>query len=422
MTQIVNDAERISAALHHDFEHHEAPQGRPLCNLIHLMTNIIQQLEEYQPESDVGPALHAARQVAYWSSVFISMVSNNAATIPSSNLSNPAVFATPSSSQPTAPIPTSAFIPSSSSQPTFPFSTSVSISSTSSQFTFPIPASSLVSSAINQPTQSSHPKAFIPSASSQHTLPINTTAFISSTSSPPSLPISTSAFIPSASSQHTSPINTTGFISSTSNQPTQSMTTTTFIPSSINQPTLGTNRTAVVSSAVYQPTLSKHPTAFIQPTGNQPSLSIPATTLIPPSRTQPTWSNPTTVSVPPTMNQPLLSTATTDPATITMFTEYGSGSLSEWLDSLVIPRNIDNLQQVKDLWEVGTVNCPPLHKWTVVMRNNRSKTGKNSSMFSQRKYIYNLFKNCNFDENLVFAQYNELRPGKLYKILNTKSK
>ena len=43
-------------------------------------------------------------------------------------------------------------------------------------------------------------------------------------------------------------------------------------------------------------------------------------------------------------------------------------------------------------------------------------------MFSQRKHIYNLFKNCNFDENLVFAQYNELRLGKLYKILNTKSK
>ncbi|CAH3195783.1 unnamed protein product, partial [Porites evermanni] len=65
--------------------HHEAPQGRPPSNLIHLMTNITQQLEEYQPQSDVGPALHAARQVAYWSSVFISMVSNNAATIPSSN-------------------------------------------------------------------------------------------------------------------------------------------------------------------------------------------------------------------------------------------------------------------------------------------------------------------------------------------------
>ena len=179
----------------------------------------------------------------------------------------------------------------------------------------------------------------------------------------------------------------------------------TFIPSGINQPTLGTHRTAVVSSAVYQPTLSKHPTAFIQPTGNQPSLSIPATTLIPPSITQPTWSNPTTVSVLPTMNQPVLSTATTDPATIAMFTEYGSGSLSEWLDSLVIPRNIDNLQQVKDLWEVGTVNCPPLRKWTVLMRNNRSKTGKNSLMFSQRKYIYNLFKNCNFLTKTLFLHH-----------------
>ena len=117
MTQIVNDAERISAALHHDFEHHEAPQGRPPCNLIHLMTNIIQQLEEYQPESDVGPALHAARQVAYWSSVFISMVSNNAATIPSSNLSNPAVFATPSNSHPSSSQPTAPFQHQLSSHP-----------------------------------------------------------------------------------------------------------------------------------------------------------------------------------------------------------------------------------------------------------------------------------------------------------------
>ena len=211
---------------------------------------------------------------------------------------------------------------------------------------------------------------FIPSASSQHTFPINTTAFISSTSSPPSLPISTSAFIPSASSQHTLSINTTGFISSTGNQPTQSMTTTAFISSGINQPTLDTHRTAV-SSAVYQPTLSKHPA------GNQPSLSIPATTLIPPSRTQPTWSNPTTVFVPPTMNQPVLSTATTDPATIAMFTEYGSGFLSEWLDSLVIPRNINNSQQVKDVWEVGTVNFPPLHNRTTRININRININRN---------------------------------------------
>ena len=94
----------------------------------------------------------------------------------------------------------------------------------------------------------------------------------------------------------------------------------------------------------------------------------------------------------------------------------------EWLDSLSIPRNIEKLQQVKDLWEVGTINCPPLHKWTVAMRNHKSKSGKNSSLFSERKYIYNLFKKYNFDENFVFTQYNELRPKKLYKILNSKPK
>lgn len=32
-------------------------------------------------QSDIGPALHAARQVAYWSSVFVSMMSDNASSI-----------------------------------------------------------------------------------------------------------------------------------------------------------------------------------------------------------------------------------------------------------------------------------------------------------------------------------------------------
>ena len=107
---------------------------------------------------------------------------------------------------------------------------------------------------------------------------------------------------------------------------------------------------------------------------------------------------------------------------LAMFREYGSASLVEWLDSLSIPRNIEKLQQVKDLWEVGTISCPSLDKWTVAMRNHKSKSGKNSSLFSERKYIYNLFKKYNFDENFVFTQYNELRPKKLYKILNSKPK
>ena len=56
-----------------------------------------------------------------------------------------------------------------------------------------------------------------------------------------------------------------------------------------------------------------------------------------------------------------------------VFREYGSGLLNEWLDSLSIPRNVENLQQVKEIWKVSNVNCPPLHKWTEVMRNHRSK-------------------------------------------------
>ena len=57
------------------------------------------------------------------------------------------------------------------------------------------------------------------------------------------------------------------------------------------------------------------------------------------------------------------------------------------------------------------------------MQNHRSETsGKNTSLFSQQKFIYNLFKKHNFDENDIFAKYNEVRPGKLYKILNSKEK
>ena len=72
--------------LHQDC--HQAPQTRTLFGsprsaaLVNLMTNVTEQLEGYQSESDIGPALHAARQVAYWSSVFVSMMSDNASSIP----------------------------------------------------------------------------------------------------------------------------------------------------------------------------------------------------------------------------------------------------------------------------------------------------------------------------------------------------
>jgi len=55
------------------------------------------------------------------------------------------------------------------------------------------------------------------------------------------------------------------------------------------------------------------------------------------------------------------------------------------------------------------------------MRNYKSSKGKNTSIYSQRN-MYNFFKQHGFDVNSVFVQYNKVKPGKLYKLLNTKWK
>jgi len=53
-TQMVTEAEKISGALHQDFLQDATPHARPSApsNLINLMTNITQQLEEYQKKND----------------------------------------------------------------------------------------------------------------------------------------------------------------------------------------------------------------------------------------------------------------------------------------------------------------------------------------------------------------------------------
>ena len=65
------------------------------------MSDINQQLEDFHPQENVGATLHAARQVAYWSSVIISLISNDAVTPSSTDPSNrhaPLTSYTPSSS------------------------------------------------------------------------------------------------------------------------------------------------------------------------------------------------------------------------------------------------------------------------------------------------------------------------------------
>jgi len=113
-----------------------------------------------------------------------------------------------------------------------------------------------------------------------------------------------------------------------------------------------------------------------------------------------------------------------DPVTVGMHAKYGlpGQSCTEWLNTLKIPRNVESLIQVKEVWEVGGPNCPPLKDWTVLMRNYKSSKGQNTSVYSQRKFIYTLFQRHGFDVNSILEEYNELKPGKLYKLLNTKKK
>ena len=139
-TQIVQDAEKICLALHQDcvaIQDCSTPCQGPVApsNLVNLVSKISQQIEDYHPGSDVGPALHTARQVAYWSSVFISMVANSASTIPSST-----------SSVATSPTPVSASISSSSYPATLSTPASASISSSSCPATLPTPASANIRS------------------------------------------------------------------------------------------------------------------------------------------------------------------------------------------------------------------------------------------------------------------------------------
>ena len=112
-----------------------------------------------------------------------------------------------------------------------------------------------------------------------------------------------------------------------------------------------------------------------------------------------------------------------DQPTLAMFEQYGSdhNSSLEWLNSLHIPHNVEILQQGKAIWENGCPGCPPLKDWTVVMRNHKSPKGNNSSIYSQRKFIYNskVFQRNNFDVDIIHSLYGELKPGKLYKSLNS---
>ena len=413
--------------LHQDC--HQAPQTRTLFGsprstaLVNLMTNVTEQLEGYQSESDIGPALHAARQVAYWSSVFVSMMSDNASSIlDTSNGYSACTTATLTSTITsthctTSSTSTTALTPI--CQPTIaPFAASASNPS------LVVPTTAISK---DQASQSNHQPL---SVSTQPNAVVNISSIpsISSITFTPYQQIAMSTpppvFVSSYQATSFDPIVTF------SSHPTNSSTSCTAgIPnhqatSSVPRPVITTsNRPAPVRCTSNQETTTDTPPAIYSSgyfTNQHTSVSVPPT-----FSSAASASAPATTSVPSVVSSQAVTqpNCVTDTVTLEVFRNYGSGSLSRWLDSLRIPRNNDSLQQVKELWELGSANCPPLQKCTVTMQNHRSETsGKNTSLFSQRKFMYNLFRKHNFDENDIFAKYNEVRLGKLYKILNSKEK
>ncbi|CAH3162529.1 unnamed protein product [Porites lobata] len=177
-----------------------------------------------------------------------------------------------------------------------------------------------------------------------------------------------------------------------SNEATTSTSSTETIPhtTSISFPSLTPTVTSNVAvSTLSTSTATTIPTASLVTTPSLPTTSFLSSYQPAASFNQPTSSLPVTNQGNPSASTFSLS----DPATILIYREYGSGTLPEWLDSLNIPRNVQTLHQIKEIWENGGINCPPLCKWTKVMRNHRApNAGKNSSLFSQRKFMYTFLK------------------------------
>ena len=469
---IIEDGENILEVLHQDSVQDATETrsgGGASRNLMHLMASMSQQLENFHDESDMGPALHAARQVAYWSSVFVSMVSSDAATTCTSStmsvshtVSNQLIHSVPTTSLIVPATATSPYVTTSSlastTLSTLPYAATSTLAyatlstipqTTSCSFRHATSStlSQATSSTLSQATSSTLPPATsnLPQATLS-TLPQATLSTLpqATLSTPPQATIST---LPQATISTLPQTTISTLPPATSNLPhatisTLPQTTLSTLPqatiSTLPQATISTLPQATISTL--PPATSNLPQATISTLPQTTLSTLPPTTLstLPPvtlsNLPQATLSAPPIPSHQPTnnsmsainsSNQSTASIIITDPATIQIFREYryGSGSLTEWLHSLKIPRNVDSLQQVKELWECGAINCPPLCKWTVVMRNHRSPNGvKNSSVFSQRKFMYNLFKNNNFDENVISAKYSEVKPGKLYKILNSKNK
>ena len=325
--------------LHQDC--HQAPQTRTLfgfprsASLVILMTNVTEQLEGYPSESDIGPALHAARRVAYWYSVFVSMMSDNASSIlDSGNGHSSCTTATLTSTITSTHCTTSSTSTTaltSICQPTIaPFAASASNPS------LVVPTTAISK---DQATQSNHQPLSV-STKPNAVVNISSIPSISSITFTPHQQIAMSTPPPVfVSSYQASSCQATSFdpIVTFSSHPANSSTSCTAgIPnhqatSSVPRPVIMTsNRPAPVRCTSNQETTTDTPPAIYSSgyfTNQHTPVSVP-----------PTFSSAAFASAPATTRAPCAVSSqavtqpnrVTDTVTLEVFRNYGSGSLSRW--------------------------------------------------------------------------------------------
>ena len=341
---------------------------------------------------------------------------------------------------------------------------STSSTSTSAPFTsasstsVPFTSASSTSAPFTSASSTSAPFTSASSTSAPFTSASSTSAPFTSASSTSAPFTSASTSAPFTSASSTSASST--LVSSTSTSPTSSSVVN-HLPSTLDTMPIGQHSltsppvfsaSGCTASPFFHAQLSSSTPLLPSTLSGQPATLLPQAPSISslpmeamPSSLQqispslslshPTYSQPSTLLSGITCAQssssfsyhqvpPASSSLVIDPETLSIHAKYAlpGQSCIDWLNSLSIPRNVDSLEQVKEIWELGGPHCTPLRDWTVMMRNFKSTKGRNTSLYSQRKFIYLLFKRHEFNVSMIYSQYNEVKPGKLYKHLNTSKK
>ncbi|CAH3103231.1 unnamed protein product [Pocillopora meandrina] len=428
--RIVEDYEAVVGITAITDTRKEGPSSLHTLPFINSLREVSSQLQTFQASPETpdgtacGSALNAARQILYWSSVFISMMEASNTGQPtctvSLSTSTSSTLSTPTSSTSVLASPTSSASTSSASSS----SASISSASPSSASTSSTLASSM--QPLSSFNQQSSRSVVNPQPSTSDTLPFgqhslsfppvfSATGCTASpffhaqlSSSTPLLPSTLSGqpatLPPQAPSISSLPVEVTP-------SPLQQVSSSLSLSHpSCSQPSSSQSSVHNYSiSSIFCPVISSTASTALQ-TFHQNSPA-PALQL----------SSPSVSSVLYHQVPPACSSVVLDSVTLNIHAKYGlpGQSCLDWLNSLTIPRNVESLEQVKEIWELGSQHCPPLRDWTVLMRNFKSSKGRNTSIYSQRKFIYLLFQRHGFDVSSISSQYNEVKPGKLYKLLNT---